>query len=265
MPKCSPSASKRPPITASPIRDIVTGDVALFAALIEALDLAPAWKRRLLKDFNRKATLADDLARLTLANRESAANIRACSPRSPMPIRRPPMRSSPTCCRSPASARSAGAASREIADRFVEQAELGASNALPAQTRALIERFLAIAGAPDEAAAALRALCGRGRHFARPRARSVRTPHRLSRRARRRSAPHPICHRIRPRRRLLHRLRIRTARPGAPGRRATGGGRPLRRPADPARQRAAGAGGRARGVDRTARGAQGKPGGTSGP
>ena len=30
------------------------GDVGLFAALIAALDLAPAWKRRLVKDFNRK-------------------------------------------------------------------------------------------------------------------------------------------------------------------------------------------------------------------
>jgi ATP phosphoribosyltransferase regulatory subunit len=46
----------------------------------------------------------------------------------------------------------------EIADRFVEQAELGASSALPAETRALIERFLAIAGMPDDAAQALRAL-----------------------------------------------------------------------------------------------------------
>ena len=46
----------------------------------------------------------------------------------------------------------------DIADRFVEQAELGASNALPGETRALIERFLAVAGTPDDAVAALRAL-----------------------------------------------------------------------------------------------------------
>src|SRR6266404_4356178 len=50
---------------------IVIGDVALFSALITALDLAPAWKRRLLKDFNRKATLAQDLDRLTLAGRQN--------------------------------------------------------------------------------------------------------------------------------------------------------------------------------------------------
>ena len=37
--------------------EIRMGDVALFAALVAALDLAPAWKRRLIKDFNRKGSL----------------------------------------------------------------------------------------------------------------------------------------------------------------------------------------------------------------
>ena len=46
--------------------DIRTGDVGLFAALIDALDLYPVWKRRLIKDFNRKVSLAQDLQRLTL-------------------------------------------------------------------------------------------------------------------------------------------------------------------------------------------------------
>ena len=46
--------------------DIQIGDVALFASLIAALDLPPAWKRRLVKDFNRKANLAQDLDRLVL-------------------------------------------------------------------------------------------------------------------------------------------------------------------------------------------------------
>ena len=46
----------------------------------------------------------------------------------------------------------------EIADRFLEQAALGASSGLPRATRALIEQFLAISGDPDEAADALRQL-----------------------------------------------------------------------------------------------------------
>jgi ATP phosphoribosyltransferase regulatory subunit len=45
----------------------------------------------------------------------------------------------------------------EIADRFLEQAALGAQTSLPQETRALIEKFLSFAGDPDEAAAELRA------------------------------------------------------------------------------------------------------------
>ena len=74
----------------------------------------------------------------------------------------------------------------EIADRFLEQAALGAATSLPRETRALIEKFLAIAGDPDEAAAELRALAADAELDARRRARPVREPHRLSRRARRR-------------------------------------------------------------------------------
>ena len=47
--------------------DIRIGDVGLFTALIAALDLAPAWKRRLVKDFNHKSSLAHDLDLLTLS------------------------------------------------------------------------------------------------------------------------------------------------------------------------------------------------------
>src|SRR5256885_7592755 len=47
--------------------EIRMGDVGLFSALIAALDLAPAWKRRLVKDFNRAGSLAHDLDRLVSA------------------------------------------------------------------------------------------------------------------------------------------------------------------------------------------------------
>src|ERR1700680_2430851 len=51
--------------------EIRTGDVALFIALIDALNLYPVWRRRLIKDFNRKISLEQDLERLTLATRSS--------------------------------------------------------------------------------------------------------------------------------------------------------------------------------------------------
>jgi ATP phosphoribosyltransferase regulatory subunit len=137
---------------------IVMGDVALFMALIAALDLAPAWKRRLLKDFNRKASLAQDLERLTLAGHhrrnEYQGVLAALANSNPKTAH-----ALVTDLLSIAGKSAVGGRSiAEIADRFVEQAELGASNALPPQTCAVIQPFLDVAGPPSAAHAALRAL-----------------------------------------------------------------------------------------------------------
>src|SRR3990172_6598713 len=135
------------------------GDVALFAALIEALDLAPAWRRRLIKDFNRKATLAHDLDRLALgAGAQSGYQgvLAALANSDP-----PAAHALVTDLLSIAGISTVGGRSvGEIAERFLEQAALGASAMLPRDARALIERFLAIAGDPAEVGAMLRALAG---------------------------------------------------------------------------------------------------------
>src|ERR1700741_4502207 len=57
-------------VAAFGVRDVEirTGDVALFNALIDALQLFPVWRRRLIKDFNRKIDLAADIEQLTLKN-----------------------------------------------------------------------------------------------------------------------------------------------------------------------------------------------------
>src|SRR3954465_15391009 len=47
--------------------EIRTGDVALFNALLDALELFPVWRRRLIKDFNRKISLEQDIERLAVA------------------------------------------------------------------------------------------------------------------------------------------------------------------------------------------------------
>jgi ATP phosphoribosyltransferase regulatory subunit len=142
---------------------IVIGDVALFSALITALDLAPAWKRRLLKDFNRKTTLAQDLERLTLAGRQNRSEyqgvLAALANANPKAAQALVTDLLSIAGKSAVGGRSIG----EIADRFVEQAELGASSALPSETCALIGRFLAVTGTPSKAAAALRALTGEAR------------------------------------------------------------------------------------------------------
>jgi ATP phosphoribosyltransferase regulatory subunit len=138
--------------------DIRMGDVGLFSALIGALDLAPAWKRRLIKDFNRKASLAQDLERLTLGaagqQPEYQGVLAALAGSDPKAAR-----ALVTDLLSIAGITAVGGRSvGEIADRFLEQATLGAAASLPRETRVLIERFLAIASDPDEAAADLRAL-----------------------------------------------------------------------------------------------------------
>ncbi|HLN11135.1 MAG TPA: ATP phosphoribosyltransferase regulatory subunit [Xanthobacteraceae bacterium] len=138
--------------------DIRMGDVAVFAALVDALNLAPAWKRRLVKDFNRADSLEHDLDRLV---RDAARTrpdyqgvltaLAGSDPRAAHAL--------VTDLLSIAGIDTVGGRSvDEIADRFLEQSAFGAGSGLPQETRELIERFLAISGDPDEAAADLRAL-----------------------------------------------------------------------------------------------------------
>ena len=142
--------------------DIRIGDVGLFAALIAALDLAPAWKRRLIKDFNHKTSLAQDLERLTLsashARPEYQGVLAALAGSDPKGAHALVTDLLSIAGISAVGGRSVG----EIADRFLEQAALGAQTSLPRETRALIERFLAVAGEPDEAAAELRTVAKDG-------------------------------------------------------------------------------------------------------
>ena len=141
-----------------PAPDVQIGDVALFASLIAGLDLPPAWKRRLVKDFNRKTNLAQDLDRLVLGGNNTRpeyqgvlAALAGSDPKG--------ARALVTDLLSIAGINAVGGRSvAEIAERFLEQSALGASAKLPRDIRGLIERFLAIQGNPDEGAAALRAL-----------------------------------------------------------------------------------------------------------
>jgi ATP phosphoribosyltransferase regulatory subunit len=138
--------------------DIRIGDVALFAGLIAGLDLPPAWKRRLIKDFNRKTNLAQDLDRLVLGGNNTRpeyqgvlAALAGSDPRGAHAL--------VTDLLSIAGITAVGGRSvGEIADRFLEQSALGASARLPRDIRGLIERFLGISGDPDEAAVELRAV-----------------------------------------------------------------------------------------------------------
>ena len=134
------------------------GDVGLFTALVESLDLAPAWKRRLVKDFNRAGRLERDLDVLAVkpaGTRSDYEGVLAAMARS-----------EPKAAHalvidllSIAGIKAVGGRSvEEIADRFLEQAALGSQTSLPHEMAQLIERFLWITGDPDKVAAELRKL-----------------------------------------------------------------------------------------------------------
>jgi len=137
--------------------EIRTGDVALFNALIDALDLYPVWRRRLIKDFNRKISLTDDIERLTLPTapgRNEYEGVLAALAGSD----RKAALALVTDLMSIAGTTNVGGRSvAEIADRFLEQATLK-GGALPRDAIGIIKRFLGIAGDPGEAVAQLRAL-----------------------------------------------------------------------------------------------------------
>src|SRR5437879_11643242 len=134
--------------------EIRTGDVALFNALIDALDLYPVWRRRLIKDFNRKVSLAQDLERLTLATgsgRNEYEGVLAALAGSD----RKAALALVTDLMSIAGTTNVGGRSvAEIADRFLEQSTLK-GGALPRDALKMIKRCRETAGDPDDAVAPL--------------------------------------------------------------------------------------------------------------
>jgi ATP phosphoribosyltransferase regulatory subunit len=137
--------------------EIRTGDVALFIALIDALNLYPVWRRRLIKDFNRKISLAQDLERLTLATGPSSNEYEGVLAALAGSDRKAALALVTDLMSIAGTTNVGGRSVAEIADRFLEQSTLK-SGALPRDALALIKRFLAIAGDPDEVIARLRAL-----------------------------------------------------------------------------------------------------------
>ena len=137
--------------------EIRTGDVALFSALIDALDLYPVWRRRLIKDFNRKISLEQDLERLTLATAPGRNEYEGVLAALAGSDRKAALALVTDLLSIAGTTQVGGRTVDEIADRFLEQSTLK-GGALPRNALNLIKRFLSISGDPDEAVTKLRAL-----------------------------------------------------------------------------------------------------------
>lgn len=137
--------------------EIRTGDVALFNALIDALELYPVWRRRLIKDFNRKVSLDKDLEQLTLATAVARNEYEGVLAALAGSDRKAALALVTDLMSIAGTTNVGGRTVAEIADRFLEQSTLK-GGALPRDALNLIKRFLAISGDPDAAVAQLRAL-----------------------------------------------------------------------------------------------------------
>ncbi|MGY8667951.1 ATP phosphoribosyltransferase regulatory subunit [Bradyrhizobium sp. UFLA05-109] len=137
--------------------EIRTGDVALFNAVIDALDLFPVWRRRLIKDFNRKISLEQDLERLSIATATARNEYEGVLAALAGSDRKAALALVTDLMSIAGTTNVGGRTTAEIADRFLEQSTLK-SGALPREALTVLKRFLSIAGNPDQAVAELRAL-----------------------------------------------------------------------------------------------------------
>lgn len=137
--------------------EIRTGDVALFNALIDALDLFPVWRRRLTKDFNRKISLEQDLERLSVATAAARNEYEGVLAALAGSDRKAALALVTDLMSIAGTTNVGGRTTAEIADRFLEQSTLK-GGALPREALTVLKRFLAISGNPDDAVAELRAL-----------------------------------------------------------------------------------------------------------
>src|SRR6202030_3103409 len=127
--------------------EIRTGDVALFNALIDALDLYPVWRRRLIKDFTRKISLEQGLERRTLATETSRNEYEGVLAALAGSDRKAALALVTDLMSIAGTTNVGGRSVSEIADRFLEQSTLK-GGALPRDALNVIKRFLAIAGGP---------------------------------------------------------------------------------------------------------------------
>lgn len=142
---------------------VVTGDVALFSALLDSLNLPPAWKRRLTALFGDPPKILETLERMSApraADRDFSAHADVIAALSAFPVEKVGRLFADIL--SMAGVQTVGGRSTaEIAERVLEQAMLAAEDVVPEAHGAAIRDLLAIEAPLGEAAGALDALSAR--------------------------------------------------------------------------------------------------------
>lgn len=125
---------------------IIVGDVALFSALLAALDIPPAWRARLTALFGEPEKIADTLARLEQRRfgfPSFAAHAEIIEALSAFPAEKVGQLFADIL--SIAGVKTVGGRTTgEIAERVLEQAMLAASDGVPAETIAAIAEFMSM-------------------------------------------------------------------------------------------------------------------------
>ena len=128
------------------------GDEGLFTAVMEALGLAPAWRRRLRAHFGDRTRLEATIDRLMAGGKSEivahAGFLGAIAGGNPAAAQQVVEDLLAIAGIKTVGGRSA----HEIAERFLEQAALGAEGGLSPEKAAILRRFLDIQGDPDTAA-----------------------------------------------------------------------------------------------------------------
>jgi ATP phosphoribosyltransferase regulatory subunit len=131
------------------------GDAGLFAALLAALDLPPVWSRRIARGHAKGLPLDAILAAPTNGSATDHSGVLAALAGTDKRGARALVED----VLSIAGISSVGGrTAAEIAERFLEQATASSGGGVPGEARVLLERYLGIAGNPDETSAELRTL-----------------------------------------------------------------------------------------------------------
>ncbi|ABS62222.1 Histidine--tRNA ligase [Parvibaculum lavamentivorans DS-1] len=140
--------------------EIEIGDLALFDALVDALDLPPGWRSRLKRHFWRPDYFRELLARLAAgdAGDETGDKQALISALAGLDEERA-KDVIEDVLKLAGIAPVGGRTVEEVAERLLEQAEL-ASSSVPRAAAELISGFLAVSGTPKECIARIKALTG---------------------------------------------------------------------------------------------------------